>query len=230
MRVISSYSFKGGEEYIKRHHANEPQEIYDAISNLNGADALCKISAEKTMKGKLLYSPEKMNYDLKAYLHERDWTEANPAGKKGFREPRISFGKGRFREMDGIKNKVGLEVQFGKYAFMGYDIFSKMIIFKNHGLIDCGIEVVATQALVNKMSTGVSAFEQLMIDFEHRGESNIDIPVLVLGIALTEEEEKQCEAKHLRFLQHPEEIMEKESIKYKINGSLPGPKQNHFEI
>lgn len=230
MRVISSYSFKGGLKYIKQHHPEELKEIYDAISSLNAVNSLCKISAEKTMKGKLLYSPEKMNYDLKAYLHKLGWTEANAAGKKGFREPRIDFGKGRFREMDGIKNKVGLEIQFGKYAFMGYDIFSKMIIFKNHGLIDCGIEIVAVQALMRTMSTGVSAYEQLMVDFEHRGESNIDIPVLVLGIGLTDEEEKQCSNKVLRFLKNPEEVIKEEEMKYRINGALPGPKQNHFEI
>jgi len=34
-------------------------------------------------------------------------------------------------------------IPFG-YAFTGYDIFSRMIIFKNGGLIEGGIKVVAT--------------------------------------------------------------------------------------
>ena len=67
-------------------------------------------------------------------------------------------------EMDGIKNKVGLEIQFGKYAFMGYDIFSKMIIFKNLKYIECGVEIVPSSELVKQMSTGVSSFEQLLVD------------------------------------------------------------------
>lgn len=32
------------------------------------------------------------------------------------------------------------------------------------------------------MSTGVSYFEQIVWDLEKRGVSNIDIPVLILGI------------------------------------------------
>jgi hypothetical protein len=47
-----------------------------------------------------------------------------------------------FRAMDGVKDGVGLEIQSGKYAFMGYDILSKMPIFAARGTIDCGIEVV----------------------------------------------------------------------------------------
>ena len=36
---------------------------------------------------------------------------------------------------------------------------------------------------VSEMSTGVSYFEQFVWDLEARGVSNIDIPVLILGIA-----------------------------------------------
>jgi len=37
-------------------------------------------------------------------------------------------------------------------------------------------------SLANHMSSGVSYFEQIKTDLEYRGTSNIDIPVLVLGI------------------------------------------------
>lgn len=49
-------------------------------------------------------------------------------------------------------------------------------------VIDCGIEIVPVKGLVDGMSTGVSYFEQFVWDLEHRGVSDIDIPVLVLGI------------------------------------------------
>ncbi len=35
----------------------------------------------------------------------------------------------------------------------------------------------------DEMSTGVSYFEQIVWDLEHRGVADIDIPVLILGIA-----------------------------------------------
>jgi len=89
-----------------------------------------------------------------------------------------------FRDMDFVKQgvKLGVEVQFGKYAFMVYNVCAKMTIFSNMGLIDTGIEIVPVKNFAEEMSTGVSYFEQFAWDLEHRGTSNIDIPVLILGI------------------------------------------------
>ena len=84
--------------------------------------------------------------------------------------------------MDFVKSKLGVEVQFGKYAFMVYNVCAKMTIFKNLQHIDCGIEIVPVKAFANEMSTGVSYFEQFLWDLEVRGVSNIDIPVLIIGI------------------------------------------------
>ena len=175
------------------------------------------------MRGKLLFSPIEFNNQIKKHLHKYGWTEKSES-KKGFKEPRLYFGRNRFREMDGIKNKVGLEIQFGKYAFMGYDIFSKMVIFKNKGKINCGIEVVATQELVKKMSTGVSGFEQIIIDFKNRGESNIDIPVLVLGLGLTKQEIKQCKEREKLLHKSPKTFYEKFNIRKPGSKTKPGPK------
>jgi hypothetical protein len=49
-------------------------------------------------------------------------------------------------------------------------------------VIDAGIEIVPVKSFADEMSTGVSYFEQFVWDLEARGVSNIDIPVLVLGI------------------------------------------------
>ncbi len=84
--------------------------------------------------------------------------------------------------MDFVKEKLGVEVQFGKYAFMVYNVCAKMTIFHNLGHIDFGIEIVPVKAFAEEMSTGVSYFEQFIWDLEHRGVSDIDIPVLILGI------------------------------------------------
>jgi hypothetical protein len=91
--------------------------------------------------------------------------------------------QGAFREMDYVKDKVGVEVQFGKYAFMVYNVCAKMTIFHNLDVIDVGVEIVPIKDLAAEMSTGVSYFEQIVWDLEHRGVADIDIPVLVLGVA-----------------------------------------------
>ena len=64
-----------------------------------------------------------------------------------------------FREMDFIKEKLGVEVQFGKYSFMVYNVCAKMTIFKNLGHINAGVEIVPIKQFADNMSTGVSYFE-----------------------------------------------------------------------
>jgi hypothetical protein len=85
--------------------------------------------------------------------------------------------------MDFVKDKLGVELQFGKYAFMVYNVCAKMTIFNKQGFINYGVEIVPIKELAESMSTGVSYFEQFVWDLQHRGVSNIDIPVLIYGIS-----------------------------------------------
>jgi hypothetical protein len=90
--------------------------------------------------------------------------------------------RGAFREMDFVKGRLGVEVQFGKYAFMVYNVCAKMTIFHRLGFIDVGVEIVPVKAFADEMSSGVSYFEQFLWDLNQRGVADIDIPVLILGI------------------------------------------------
>src|SRR6185437_10449411 len=63
------------------------------------------------------------------------------------------------------------------------NVCAKMTIFRNLGYINAGIEIVPVKQFVDEMSTGVSFFEQFTWDLKQRGEADIDIPVLILGIA-----------------------------------------------
>ena len=77
--------------------------------------------------------------------------------------------------------------------------------------------------LVRDMSTGVSSFDQLLVDFENRGESNIDIPVYIIGIGLTDSE--KTEAQKLQSLFKSDKKKALTSIRLrKYRGSPPGPK------
>lgn len=198
MQIIKRHSHKQGREILEKYKPHLLQEIEVAVRTISAVDCLTKISKEKSKQikwGGLLFSPRTLNhYFRQQLLYPFGWLEKNPQNLR-YMEPALYFpdqsttkGADRYRKMDGIKDRVGLEIQMGKYAFMGYDIFSKMIIFRNKGLIDYGIEIVLVQEMIDCMSTGVSAFEHLMIDFEHRGEADIDIPVLVLGIGPTQDE------------------------------------------
>ena len=56
-----------------------------------------------------------------------------------------------YREMDFVKEKLGVEVQFGKYAFMVYNVCAKMTIFSNLKIIDMGVEIVPIKQFADEI-------------------------------------------------------------------------------
>ncbi len=192
MIIAGKFSFNGGEEVIQAAYPHLLAEVQSAVAAVDASLHITKVSTEKTMRGRLLYSPSSLNRAFKEQFHSRGWhnrkvlceypteyytNEYTPTGKL----------KGAFRDMDFVKEKLGVEVQFGKYAFMVYNVCSKMTIFKNLGVIEAGIEIVPIREFASRMSTGVSFFEQFVWDLKVRGVADIDIPVLILGIGTSRE-------------------------------------------
>ena len=81
--------------------------------------------------------------------------------------------------MDFVKGKVLVEVQFGKCAFMFYDM-AKFQYFFNENKADVGIEIVPCHALHSQMYTGVSYGEQLVYDIERLKRHFPAVPVKVI--------------------------------------------------
>lgn len=90
------------------------------------------------------------------------------------------------RTVDGMKNGVVVEAQFGKYAFMVYDVLGKFGHFKRARRINLGIELLPSNEMVQKISSGVGYYEQLKSELEHLPGDYIAedyrIPVIVLGV------------------------------------------------
>jgi len=187
MVVAGRYSFNKGLETVKGKYAHLLEEIESIITKINAAECKTKQSKEKTMPGRILYSPKKLNAAFRSLFSEKEWSSPRVKCEyptefyMGEYAPK-PLGKGAFRQMDFVKDKLGVEIQFGKYAFMVYNVCAKMTIFHRLGFIDTGVEVVPIKNFADEMSTGVSYFEQFVWDLEKRGVSNIDIPVLILGI------------------------------------------------
>jgi len=189
MRIAGIYSFNRGREVVGKKYKLLLAEITEAITSIDEEQHKSKKSKEKTMPDEMLYSPSSLNKAFKAdFARIGGW---HPVRVKAEYSVKFYHGgykakamnRGAFREMDFVKNKLGVEVQFGKYAFMVYNVCAKMTIFQKLGHIAAGVEIVPMKAFVEQMSTGVSYFEQFVWDLEARGVSNIDIPVLILGIA-----------------------------------------------
>lgn len=236
MKVLKQHAQKHADEFLRQTRPDILNEVLQFIESINAVDVLTKISKETSKINKwggLLFSPPALNAIFRSKLLEPGgWLKWNDRtgnySEHGLYFPDASTVRGadRYRKIDGIKEGVGLEVQMGKYAFMGYDIFSKMVIFYKQQLIDSGIEIVPVQDMVNCMSTGVSAFEAIMIDFQNRGEADIDIPVLVLGIGPSEEEWRQVHEVQELFRLFPQKALEIYPAigRQDRKGTKPGPK------
>ena len=188
MKIAGRYSFKSGAEVVASRYAAELREIEEVIAAVDSSTHKTKVSKEKTMPGKVLYKPSSLNQAFRCEFEPRDWHKFRVLCDypTDFYIDDYTPGapsRNAYREMDFIKNKLGVEVQFGKYAFMVYNVCAKMTIFNRMGLIDAGIEIVPVRAFAGDMSTGVSYFEQFVWDLQHRGTADIDIPVLILGVA-----------------------------------------------
>lgn len=110
------------------------------------------------MMGKILFSPVDINEEFKKQLHPLGWVnyKVNCDYVEGeflnsYTPAKPSHVK-PFRGMHFIKPnvKLGVEVQFGQYAFMVYNVCAKMTIFKSLGIIDTGIEIVPVKILPMK--------------------------------------------------------------------------------
>ncbi len=187
MKIAGVYSFKGGKEFVTEHYPQLLTEVNAAIKAVDASACKDKVSEEKTMPGQMLYNPRCINKAFKAEFANSGWkpirVRCDYPTTYYLEDYEIrSKNRGAFREMDFVKDRLGIEVQFGKYAFMVYNVCAKMTIFRNLGHIDGGVEIVPVKAFADDMSTGVSYFEQFVWDLESRGVSDIDIPVLILGI------------------------------------------------
>jgi len=189
MKIVAQYSFNKGEEYVSNLFPLQLQQVQNVIASVDASLCKTKKSKERTQSYAVLYSHRKLNEMFKNEFANYAWRPQKvdceyKYGKFSKEYIKPSEMKGAFREMDFLspEAKIGVEVQFGKYAFMVYNVCAKMTIFHKLGFIDCGIEIVPVKNMVSEMSSGVSYFEQFAWDLEHRGVSDIDIPVLILGV------------------------------------------------
>lgn len=187
MRIAGQYSFNRGMEVVTKNYPDLLTEVNAVIKAVDASKHKTKESTEKTMMGQMLFSPKSLNKAFKKAFFNFSWAPIRvpcdyPTAHYVPGYAARAMNRGAFREMDFVKRKLGIEVQFGKYAFMVYNVCAKMTIFHKLGFIDHGIEIVPVKAFAEEMSSGVSYFEQFIWDLETRGVADIDIPVLILGI------------------------------------------------
>lgn len=201
MKIAETYSHLNGLEYLLVHHPDLWTEIKEVIEQVDGNACKTKVSRERTMRGRLLYSPVDMNKAFKRLLESKGWSESRvnywvtkdeglirrtltmPAEvqKEEIRQaghsPIFSY-----NQTDFVKDRVAIEVQFGKYSFVAYDLFVKHLAFYVRDQIDVGIEILPMKALQSQMSSGVSYYEGELYNVVRQGRGVPTVPLVIIGI------------------------------------------------
>lgn len=202
MQIKARYSHLNGEEYLLVHRRKLWTEVQDVIASVDADACRTKISKEKTQVGKRLYSPVDMNEVFKTGLQALGWNERRStfwvtADEKLMREiynqPEQRQKKAiqkagydpimSYNQTDFVKERVAVEVQFGKYAFVAHDLFVKHLSFYVSDIIDVGIEILPMKTLERDMSSGVPYYERDLLNVLRQGRGVPAVPLVLVGVA-----------------------------------------------
>lgn len=157
MRIATHYSRLNGLDYLLVHKPTLWKEICSAIKSVDATSCRTKVSKEVRSKDRVFYSPVDMNAAFDAKFRRHSWTERRtaywvtadaqlirktmhmpPAQQKAEIEAAGMTPISSYNQTDFVKDRVAIEVQFGKYAFVAYDLFVKHMAFYVGDVIDVG--------------------------------------------------------------------------------------------
>ena len=201
MRIGGTYSHLNGREYLLVHRKQLWEELLEVIEAVDAAACRTKVSKEKTMRGRMLYSPGDMNKQFKTRLEALGWSERRntfwvtaderllrgihalpedrqkQAIEEAGHKPIMSY-----NQTDFVKDRVAVEVQFGKYAFVAHDLFVKHVSFFVSDIIDIGIEILPMKDLEKEMSSGVPYYERDLLNVLRQGRGVPAVPLVMIGV------------------------------------------------
>jgi hypothetical protein len=202
LRIVEYYSHLNGWEFLQVHHPGLWSEIEQVIHGVDAAACRTKISKEIRTMGRMLHSPIAMNGEMRTAFKDLGWSERRtsywvtsnaalirktmhlpPAEQKREIEKAGAVPISSYNQTDMVKSKVAIEVQFGKYSFVAYDLFVKHLAFYVSDLIDVGIEILPMKELQATMSSGVSYYEGELYNLIREGRGVPGVPLVLVGIA-----------------------------------------------
>jgi len=201
MKIAETYSHLNGLEFLLVHKPALWKELQSVVAGVDASKCKTKVSKEKTMKGQILYSPIDMNAAFTRLLRAKSWDESRVSywvtrSEKLIRKTITMSAEEQKREIeaagetpifsynqtDFVKDRVAIEVQFGKYAFVAYDLFVKHLAFYVGDRIDVGIEILPMKSLQSQMSSGVGYYEGEFYNVVRQGRGVPAVPLVLIGI------------------------------------------------
>jgi hypothetical protein len=201
MRIVETYSHLNGLEFLLVHKPSLWMEIQGVIASVDAAKCRTKVSKEKTKKGATLFSPISMNAEFKRWLRAKTWKENRvsyyvtrseklirktltlpPDEQKREIESAGEKPIYSYNQTDFVKDRVAIEIQFGKYAFVAYDLFVKHLAFYVGDHIDVGVEILPMKSLQSHMSSGVAYYEGEFYNVVRQGRGVPAVPLVMIGV------------------------------------------------
>jgi hypothetical protein len=202
MVIAQKYSHLNGEEFLLVHHKKLYQELMAIVETIDAEAHRTKISKEKTMRGKKLLAPKTLNVSFRKEFRARNWHEERytyvvttdrplmekliplpfSEQKKFMHELGVSEPITSYKQTDFVKDQIAVEVQFGKYSFVAFDLFVKHLLFYSGGIINVGIEILPTKKMQSQMSSGIAYYEGEVYNVLRHGRSSPPVPLLILGV------------------------------------------------
>ncbi len=203
MRIAAQYSHLNGHEFLLVHEPGVWDEIVEVIEAVDAEACKTKVSRERGMTGKRLYSPIDMNKAVTdGFAAKSDWAQRRTAywvtgdHRLVRRTMQMSADEQKtaieqagqtpiysYNQTDFVKNRIAVEVQFGKYAFVAYDLFVKHLAFYVGDVIDVGVEVLPMKELQSEMSSGPSYYEGELYNLIREGRGVPPVPLVLVGVA-----------------------------------------------
>lgn len=202
MRIVETYSHLNGLEFLMVHKPDLWTEIMQVIEGIDASRFRTKVSKEKTMMGKLLYAPIEMNAAVNEAFARHGWKESRTSywvtkdAKLIRKTMNLTTAEQRaeieaageeaifsYNQTDFVKDRVAVEVQFGKYAFVAFDLFVKHMAFYVGDVIDLGVEILPMKELQRKMSSGPGYYEGELYNLVRQGRGNPPVPLVLVGVA-----------------------------------------------
>ena len=201
MRIAKKHSHLNGEEWLLVHEKDTYRELLDVIKAIDAEKCRTKVSKEKRMKGRLLFSPKDLNAEFDSRLsslgweskrysyyiaHNYDQTEVminlSLEEQKQYLLDQGAEAIFSYNQTDHVKDTIAIEVQFGKYAFVAYDLFVKHLLFYTGRIINVGIEILPTKAMQRQMSSGIAYYEGEVYNILRHGRTNPPVPLFLIGV------------------------------------------------
>ncbi len=87
-----------------------------------------------------------------------------------------------YNQTDFVKERVAVEVQFGKYFAVAYDLFVKHLAFYIGDVIDVGVEIVPMKDFQDKLASGSAYYEGELYNIIREGRGVPAVPLVLIGV------------------------------------------------